>query len=438
MRTQADLRLSSTVTMLSSITRLKTAGGGLERPHGLGWPRATLPSVRVVRDGRRSSSGRTAMRLVGMTTIVLAGLMVGVECMLRSPEPNARISSPRSSGSLSRVGSSEPSVAVHGVHGNDADTSVSETVPGLVPDHLRERGPATIRLRFRRRSDGGTVTAIDGRLWRLRVPASHGWTAGDEVAMPDEDSLPEYVWRDLPCGTYRFECTNKRRGAADPPEFTIAKANEDMSIVIDECRTFPVRLTLYNTDGTFCDKCSVRDTGGWTHPQHERPPRWATPRVPEGWVRKSEAEFGAPVGDSVGEESPRPCLAASDGWIQVGEVTEDREGCESTESWEILTESGVCFTVRLNCWQLQSTDFVGIAPRRSEILENVIDEQNRSILEVAEVRLNVTCDPVPSRIDAKQWESIPVRVRVLGDGYRPLDFEWSVATRGQMHRLRRR
>jgi hypothetical protein len=382
------------------------------------------------------------MRIVAALAAVVEASIVG--CV--SPPPTAEPPAEPADAVRDESPSPPPVAPVESAE-TTPDAGDRKFRPGIVPRDLRERGPATIRLRLQP-IDGEPNRFVSGRLWRLRVPASNGWTAGDEVVMPSKEDLPAYVFHELPFGAYRFEVRNKRHGGVDPPEFTIDGVTNEITVPVDDRRTIPVYLAVYASDGSLYDTCSVLNNGGWAHMFGKRRaeyPEWATPRVPEdpSWVEHSVSS-GTMVGHAYPDKTPRDCLAESDGRFRVGEVTEEHwAGDESMRSWSVSVGTGMDVGVSLR-WgvslrygDVKRTDFVGVAPRETEVRECIVDEESRNLIFAENARLELSCQAVLRRDDPRQWESIPVHVKVVRDGYETLEFTWRVATRDVKHPMRK-
>jgi hypothetical protein len=255
-----------------------------------------------------------------------------------------------------------------------------------------------------------------------------------------EEFLPDYGARGLPYGLYRFHCTNRRCGADDPPEFMIDKEYTEIPINVDLPRTFRITIALYRGDGKPFERCLVQKGGVRAHISREAwdVPTWAMPRMPLGrvWVRGDSG--GA--AESLPEKGWSVREAAGDGRIVIDEFIENEVGVECDQFYgvRVLSEQGRgTVLLHMKYWNVESADFIAVAPTVAEVLEHVSDEGGNDVSRAPDANVRVWCDAVRRLEVARQWEGVLVHVIVSRTGYHTLEYSWSVRTRHAKHQMRR-
>jgi hypothetical protein len=309
-------------------------------------------------------------------------------------------------------------------------------IEGVLPTEESGHGDATLRLRLIGDADGNPV-AMKYLLWRLGVPESADWTAGDQIecvaTAPDED----VVWKDLAPGRYRLQCIDARDGGVDPPEFTVAHGANDVCIAVPNRRTFRLRLLLAGEDGAArrrCVRTSKRRDGGWCGTSGERlTPDLAEVRRPR--IGRSEDTIFVGMGGSwLDEDQGRdgPLGAEPDRYFDVGFHIENGRRLSFSE---YAADNAATVCVNVDDAIGVDTTFVGAAPSHAALLAHVT--ANGRPLDPSAAKVEAKSDAIrcPWDAPADAWRTIPVHVKVTCDGFEPLAFDWTAATAGAEHPL---
>ena len=146
------------------------------------------------------------------------------------------------------------------------------------PDHLGE-GEACLTIRLVDRATRKPVGA-GVRLWRLDVPEDDAFSAGDQIQAEAEVPAKGLPIEGLPIGRDRIECDAQRKGAPDPPAFTVAtEFRRDFEV--DLPRTFTARLAVFDENGRPVERGKLSRGFPVTDTRPAILPDWATPREPK-------------------------------------------------------------------------------------------------------------------------------------------------------------
>jgi len=330
--------------------------------------------------------------------------------------------------------------AVHEAAGGAVDSTADGSKQQLVTDcrAAPPLGLARLTLRFRDpgAADEASLPEFFGELWRLNVPQSDEYSAGDECVLETSRIDQRSTASELPYGTYRFHCTNRRHGTLDPPGFVVDQPECAVTLAIEQRRRFPVRLTIYSGDGAVIESCAVKYDGARARVNSNRTPNWASPRI----NYHDETASARPVGITTFKAGARIAVnmrVNGTGRFEVGDFTEDADGVRSVDTWVATVESGGRVVVQVDCTDVIVADFVGVAPTPTEIMHTVVDEHGDPVEGLAESDVKIGCIAVLRSTNGMQWASVPVLATVSRAGFETLQFTWTGASRGAKHYMKR-
>jgi hypothetical protein len=317
--------------------------------------------------------------------------------------------------------------------------SVDPTRESVVPPEQSETGDATLRLRLRSDLDGAPVE-LKVRLWRLGVPETERWTAGDEIRATFVVPIGGDTVGGLPGGRYRIECLDHRDTWEDPPAFTLAKDDGERVVDVPNRPWFRVRVPLVDESGARIDRSVGRRGASASGSSMKRtdPPGWATPRRSKTVDAPPSSSSGVGAnGHGQGERIGTPVEATSDGFFELAPRQQERAGEYHRWSHWFATDdrSDVLVSVWKNSID-EDTTFVGVAAQLDVLLSHVANPDGTS-LDPATAKIEFVCRAV--RRDwtppADAWRTVPVHVKIVKSGCEPLAFDWTAATADTPHAL---
>lgn len=184
---------------------------------------------------------------------------------------------------------------------------------GPAPD-LDEPGRCSVTLRLVESATGrpkkGRV-----RLWRLGLPETEDWTAGDRVRAELDVPVEGVTLDGLPAGRYRVDVDGQPLAAEAPPAFELRDGHVFEDIAVPSPRSFRVTLRVLDEHGRpVTGRASLSYHGRKRSP---RPPEWANLRR-----NKHRTTF---MGGACGMAGTRLRLRAEQAWT-VPEPTRGGSG----------------------------------------------------------------------------------------------------------------
>ncbi len=155
----------------------------------------------------------------------------------------------------------------------------------LCPDDV-EPGDRTLMLRL---FNSETRVPVSGRvhLWRLGLPETVDWTAGDGYRAAVKVPKDGIELAGLPAGRYRVDADDQPLSAEPPPEFELRAVHNVKDIAVRPLRSFQVTLRVVDHTGRAVTARATMFTSG--RDSTLRPPSWAKPRERKRAVPRSTA-----------------------------------------------------------------------------------------------------------------------------------------------------
>jgi len=151
----------------------------------------------------------------------------------------------------------------------------AEAPPSKPPSGV-EKGPCALRLGLvADTSCLGIASWVE--LWRLGIPETAEWTAGDHSQATARVGLGGHVFADLPPGRYRVSVYDQRAADEDPPAFDVGGDTTERTLFVSAPRTYRAFLRVYAETGSMVTVAQVtcgRENFSHSHAE----PEWARPR----------------------------------------------------------------------------------------------------------------------------------------------------------------
>jgi hypothetical protein len=291
-----------------------------------------------------------------------------------------------------------------------------QTAEAPAPPRGVEQGPCALHLNLvTHPGDQAFESWVE--LWRLGVPETSVWTAGDRlqaIAMVDDDG---HVFAGLPPGRYRVVVYDQRADVADAPPFDVDGDRTDKTLFVVRPRWYSVRLRVVTETGEGITSAGlIRDAEEATH--WRATPDWASPRRLKkgGSIEGAAARWTCTTleHDHWGADS-------ADGIFEF----RFREDGRRTRWHRCITFESHRRTkviVPLTGEHPVDRDYVGVAVSWKKLDSFVLMPDGRPAADVGAESIAVSV-AVPA---GQPWQSIPVRVLVKLDGYEALNFTYCV------------
>ena len=251
-------------------------------------------------------------------------------------------------------------------------------------------------------------------LWRLAVPGTPVWAAGDQLQAQAQLADGRAHFERLPSGRYRVGVHARRAGSEDPPEFVVSCPLTRIDLSVAMPRRFRVLLDVRDESGLPLNQ------GVMNVPSDSMsiaPPDWSQRRVPVSgkYVARTEAVEWESTKD------PRPISAGGQGF-EIGEYLEatPRGGASRHVLLEFEGRSSVRCPIRYSGSELASLLAVSIPTR--QIAERVRTRDGVS-LPPGQVVIEAVCTAVDASTlaDPQDWRQVPIRIQIKLSGYKALD-----------------
>jgi len=267
---------------------------------------------------------------------------------------------------------------------------------------------------------------IRAELWRVDVPASGGWSAGDVLQAWLTIAKEGSRVQGLPSGRYRIHCGAERRGAPDPSVFSVDGSGEAPLVEVRFPRVREIRLRVL--DETWAEIRTGRLRSESSSSSRSDEPRWVQRRR---FKRSGCIGIGGGCGFSR-RGCWRDVEAGSQGF-PLGDADEaTRDGVRTVAS--TLAPAGRRTAVKVSHASDAAGDWdyvaVSVPLERIEALVHLPD--GRRAVD-AGARIDAWCDAAPG--PPGMAASMTIRVRVTFAGFRALEFEYGPRAPPSFHTL---
>jgi len=283
------------------------------------------------------------------------------------------------------------------------------------PEEEIEAGECSLDLGVYDSASGHPVAGgVD--LWRLAVPGTPVWVAGDQLQAQVQLADGRALFERLPSGRYRVGVHARRAGAQDPPEFVVSCPLTRIDLSVEMPRRFRVLLDVRDESGLPLNQAVMHVP---TDSMSIAPPDWSQRRVPVSgkYVGRTEAvEWDSP-------KEPKPISAGGQGF-EIGEYLEatPRSGGSRHVLLEFEGRSSVRCPIRYSGSELTRLLAVSIPTRH--IAERVRTRDGLA-LQPGQVVIEAQCTAVDASTleNPQDWRQVPIRIQLRASGYAPLDVE---------------
>lgn len=280
----------------------------------------------------------------------------------------------------------------------------------LPPDPVG-RGDCALTIRLHGIGTRAPVAASI-QLWRLGAPGNDDWTAGDQLQLRCDVPLEGTSLHDLPAGRYRIFSGDARRGAHDPPEFTLEDGHSDADLPMDMPRRMSATLLILDERGGQITEATRTDGGsGSSFSSRDDEPDWVVSRNLRRGVACRSVMCGSGCGG--GRSRPVAVTATRDGF-PVGEFTEASRTSRRSSSHTFRFPGQTDVRLHFANDHPAPWRFVARSVPRGPLWNSVLVEGR----------------PLPANARFEAWTDArdvpgPIKVEVQLDGYEKLEFEWT-------------
>ncbi len=333
---------------------------------------------------------------------------------------------------------SDRAKAAAGTRPKSADNSQKTGPPltgvvGLLPEDVRGTGTAALHLRLHdAESDRPISTRV--RVWRLGAPAVGPWGAGDHIQFDGVVAAKGLRVVKWPVGRYRLSCSRQRRGAFDPPAFTVAAGNNDVVVLLRMPRSLDQRARLFDRHGAEVFTAKVGGIGGATASLEYHAPDWANVRAHRN--RAWKLQVGASASDQ-GSSKRRQQTHAGNGF-SLGAIPERTRLGGHYRSTYVYPAGRSRVVCRRNSKSARDGDlFVGPTISLAKLFAQVTTPAGVGVMKAgARVYAVAEAVRVKSEAPAAAALRLPIKLRVELRGHELLELVWNVGDPFPVRRLR--
>jgi len=262
------------------------------------------------------------------------------------------------------------------------------------------------------------------KLYRLGVPGSEHWTAGDQLHTTVKVPRDGKWIHKLPEGRYRIHALAQRHPSQDPFHFSVRGATTKRSFELPMPRTFRSRLVVVNEHGAPIREAQKR-RGFYS--SHAR-----TVEIP--WVRERKLRdpdrytlmIGGGIGGGTGGRRRWLAVTATDGAFDLGKFREDPRDEQHfyPTRFRILDRTEVRVRQAHEPGRDQTWMAFSVKPRS---IEDTIFYPDGRLASRARVWIHSDAVIAPEPCPAEFWRTLKLSVRVSLEGYEEMRFTVSPA-----------